>query len=497
MTKNKTWVNYSGLLRWFLIAFLLSVLVYFITPPVDALIPRLEQGDLVAVGSVVDISGVVGWTTTGDYYLAYYGRSGYEMDPQYIITISGSKKLLYNFYIDPAIFDQRLGQWFQFYGNTTNLEHGNLLAFRVVKELPAVNVTNTTPTPLPTPTPEPFIVLPKNFDTDYQIAYGDPFSVTVNEKYMPARLWVFGRLDAFYNRSYPTSKIVITPGDIQTLEAGTYTVIVQNPGKNAIFEVGYTKTITDITTTEELTSPWAAVKPVDIYGIQPRMVLVEFHKLLSTTDDVLTEYRIEIANPVIDIISIDEVYSGGKDVLDIRGYTNVAVGTEITFVMDKDKQTDRTLRANTFVEVVREQTPNQWRYFQVIIPINYDEMPVGQHQITATVPQGASQTVPYYVYDLPAGQVTPNETVKYIAGDLFRPTPTPEIVTVVQTVIQTQIVTVPVTPSNEQVYDQQKRASDTNFWFWISNGTIIVTLGSIMYFGGWYVFNVIKRARLK
>jgi hypothetical protein len=310
---------------------------------------------------------------------------------------------------------------------------------------------------------------------------------------------VFGRLDKIYNKTFARQTVSLTPSEIQNLEPGTYTIITQFPGKNTIFEVGYSK-IVDVAnskTSEQLTSPWAAIKPVDVFGLQPRMVLVAFRKMATTTDDVLVEYRLEVANPVIDIVSIDETYEGGKDVLDVRGYTNVAKGTMLSFVIDEDSQTVRTMRENTFTEVVQETAPNAWRYFQVLIPIDYETIPVGKHFITAIAPQGARQTVSFDVYDMPAGQETPPATIKYVAGNQFIPKPTAEIVTVIQTVIQTQTIYVPVTPNDEQVYLQQKKASDVNYRYWITNGIIVLAFGVVVSVGSWYGYRVVKRARLR
>ena len=129
---------------------------------------------------------------------AYYGLAGdTESNPQYVIEMSGRKSDYYNFYLDPAIFGTRLGPWYQFVGNDTGVEHGNLLAFRVVKELPKVNVTPTGPTVAPTPIPQEQIVPPKTFDTDYQIAYGDQLILPVNTKVPPPRLWIFGQVGPY------------------------------------------------------------------------------------------------------------------------------------------------------------------------------------------------------------------------------------------------------------------------------------------------------------
>lgn len=497
-------------IRWFGTACLLILLLALIVLPVKgAETPFILQGGAVVPGSYVDVSGCVGWS--GE--IAWYGQSGdLESNPQFVYTLPTKRNAIINttfyvdpnayFYVDPAIFGQRLGMWYQFYGNDTGIEHGNLQAFNVVTELPKVNGTPVSSTPVPTPTPIPVIVQPKRYDTDYQIAYGDPLSIVVNNKTMPARLWVFGRIDSVYNKTFPTSVVSLSRTEIQNLETGSYTVIVQNPGKNAVFELGYSKIVSDVKTVEELvgtpcTLSGCTVTRTNIYGFQPRMVMTEFRKMIKSTDDPITEYRIEVVHPTIDITSIDETYWEGKDVLDIRGYTNVAKDTPIAFVMDKDKQTEKTLPTETYMESVKQDAPNKWGYFQVRIPIDYEEIPVGQHEITATVPQGATQTVPFYVYDLPEGQEVPNETVKYVAGDLFRPTPTPERIVETITVIETQTIFVPVTPNDEQVYLAQKRASDANWKYWMTTLGLVLVVGTMVSLGSWYMWGVIKRARRK
>jgi len=496
---GETRMNWPEVIRFTGIGLLLILALALLVLPVHAA-PYLNQGDTVCLEQIVDISGVLG----GYASTAYYGLSGdTESDPSYVYELPDSKKGWYSFYIDPNIFGKRLGPWYKFVGNNTGVEHGNLLAF-YVKSKEACQLQNVTlvATPAPTITPITQIVSPKRFDTDYQIAYGDALSITVNNKTMPSRLWVFGRVDSVYNKSFPTSVVSLSKTEVQNLEAGSYTVIVQNPGKNAVFEVGYSKIVGDTKTVEELvgtpcTINGCTINRVDIFGLQPRMAMIKLRELLKPTDDVLTEYRIEVASPVIDIISIDETYSGGKDVLDIRGYTNVAKGTPIAFVFDEEKQTERTLRANTYMTSVQETTPNQWRYFQVFVPIDYNEIAVGQHEITATTIQGAHQTVPFYVYDIPKGQEVPNETVRYVAGNLWVPTPTPERIVETIKVIETQTIYVPVTPNDEQVYIAQKRASDTNWKYWLTTIGVLGLVGVLVSAGSWYMWGVVKRARRK
>lgn len=492
-------MNYPEVIRWFGIGCLLILLVALIVLPVQAAeIRRPMQGDPVGISEVVDITGVMGWAEK----IAYYGYSGdLESDPLYVLELPDTKKGYYQFYIDPKIFETRLGPWYQFYGNESTIEHGNLLMFRVVKVLPVTNITPGA-TPVPTQTPVSQVVEPKKFDTDYQIAYGDPFQIIINNKTMPARLWVFGRIDSVYNKTFPTSIVSLSNKEVQALETGSYTVLVQNPGKNAIFEVGYRKQVDDTHTIEELTGNFCSisgcqVKNTNIYGFQPRMVMTEFRSMIKQTDDPITEKRIEVAHPTIEISQVDETYYQGKDVLDIRGYTNVAKGTAIAVIFDEEKQTARTITNKTYVVPVQETAPNQWRFFQVYIPIDYDEIPVGQHEITARVPQGAEQTVPFYVYDLPAGQETPNATIKYISGNQFIPTPTPLEIRIIETVIQTQTIFVPVTPNDEQVYIAQKKASDANWRYWLTTIGLVTLVGTIVTAGSWYLWTVVRRARRK
>jgi hypothetical protein len=126
-----------------LFAILGMIAIAWLIPPVQAYY-YVQQGDSVAIGERVDLSGAIGWQdSNGDWNLAYYGRSGSEMDPQYTIKIV-KKSDLYNYYIDPAIFGQRLGPWYQFYGNATEDNHGNTLAFRVVQTKNITPFDNTT-----------------------------------------------------------------------------------------------------------------------------------------------------------------------------------------------------------------------------------------------------------------------------------------------------------------------------------------------------------------
>src|SRR5271157_2530384 len=92
--------------------------------------PRIEQGDVVYVNDTIDISGIV-----PPYpYLAYWdGYDLYDTNASYLIDLPDTHSAYYNFSIDPAIFAQRLGNWYK-YDGTFELSANNI-AFIVEPEI--------------------------------------------------------------------------------------------------------------------------------------------------------------------------------------------------------------------------------------------------------------------------------------------------------------------------------------------------------------------------
>ncbi|MGA2917929.1 MAG: DUF3821 domain-containing protein [Methanoregula sp.] len=120
----------------------------------DSGIIRIQQGQKVSVGNIIDISGVV-----PPYpQLAYWdGYNEYDSAPTYILTLSNYRSAWYSFNVDPAIFATRLGSWYKYDQNIGYESKGNNLAFVVVREnvapvttIPTTNDISETFTPLPT-----------------------------------------------------------------------------------------------------------------------------------------------------------------------------------------------------------------------------------------------------------------------------------------------------------------------------------------------------------
>lgn len=414
------------------------------------------QGADVYVNDTVDISGQ-GWGSG----IAWYGRYGEYDLPQYIREFTPYPIDQRRFYLDPVWAAGRSGYWYQYYGNTTE-RHGNIVSFKLIDAYRPVE--NATENIAANVTPEikfPDFIVPEKHVADYLIAKGD--SLTINE----SRIWIFGRVDGFYG--IPGE---LNESQIQDLESGSYTIILQKPGNNTISDVGYNPDKGALWKTVYNELYGTSIITVDINALQPRLTMEHFIEMIGQTDDQIQTLTLDIEEPVISIVSIDDVdvgnripvaYEPGMTLLDVRGYTNTANGTLLTFVMDADKQTPRTIKENTYTTEAVGENIGDMRYYHVFIPINKNSMPNGIHTITASTELGGSMYYDFPISELPADSFVPNATIKYM-GDRnpWIPTPPPEIRVQIQreTVVVTQQITVQITPSEAQISEEAQRIVD-------------------------------------
>lgn len=487
--------------KWFLLAFLGLVLVtslhasaedanitesYVVVEP--GLYPyheqyRIDQGQTVYVNDTIDIAGM----GHGKLQLAWYGRYGEYFEPQYIITTSLFKRELINFWLDPDVFATRTGTWYQYYGNTTE-RNGNLLAFKVTDRMrnittPFNNVTEDVVKKSLYAPP-----LPEKHITDYLVARGDSF--TINS----SRVWIFGTLDGMYSHGG-----YFTPSEIGSLDIGSYKVVLHDPGRNGIFEVNY-----DVKN-QMLTSPWKSVHDESVAGSQPMLDMDKVYQRVKATDDRVQTFNLEVQIPEIYVDSIDEVavgsripiaYEPGMTLLDVRGYTNSMNGTVVTAVLDPDTQTVRTLKANTYTTKAYRENPGSMSSYQIYIPINKNQMPNGIHTIKVSTEIGSVMYHDFPISELPADSFVPNATLKYI-GDRnpWVPTPTPEIITKVETKVVEKIVTVEVTPPQEML-DSAQRTAMTNVVVESAILVVKVLIGAmLLYWGVRFAYRVYARSR--
>lgn len=448
----------------------------------------IGQGDKVYLGDHIDISGVV----AGNLALAWWpgGEPVLDEAPQ-VITLPKSKSGWYDFYVDPAIFASRLGMWYKWNGYVES--NGNTRAFWVsatwrnmtttyqngtIIEQPSLASGNYTP--IVTPTQE---ILPEKPVSDYLAVHGQGFNITTAG---PSKLWLFGRVDGLYDIAFPDNQASIDGHFIDSLEAGSYKILIQYPGANTIYEAFYDKN------TQQIKSPWASVSPLNIAGISPALIVDSLEKYLDATDDKYTVYNLEVQNPLIQLMSMEQVsvgsakeyyksddMRGNVSLFDVRGYTNVNPGTNLYFALDENRQAGHIRWFNT--TAMATNVPGDMRPFQVYIPVYWDGITPGAHTISGYTDDGGSIYKDFFVRisegtDSPVAQ----PTVKW-ADDRNPWIPTPTPITVIQTqqVIVTQTILVPVTPTDEQVRLQQEIVTGEVHQYYIYWGLLwtIVVVG--------------------
>lgn len=407
---------------------------------------RIDQGQTVYINDTIDIAGM----GHGKLQLAWYGKYSEYDSPQYIITTSLFKRELINFWVTPEIFESRVGPWYQYYGNETE-RNGNLEAFRVSDRARNVTTPFTNATSEIEKKPIYAAPLPEKHISDYVVARGDP--LTINS----SRVWIFGTLDGIYSHGGYFSE-----SEIGNLDLGSYKIVLQDPGRNGIFEVNYDAK------TQMLTSPWKNVPDQSVAGSQPMLDIDKFYQRIKSTDDQVQTFNLEVQMPEIYVDSIDEVavgsripvaYEPGMTLLDVRGYTNSANGSVVTAVLDPGIQTARTLAKSSYATMAIREHPGSMSSYQVYIPINKNQMPNGMHTVKVITTIGSSMLHDFPVSELPADSFVPNATLKYI-GDRnpWVPTPTPEVITRVETKVVEKIVMVEVTPPHEMIDAAQRSA---------------------------------------
>ena len=452
---------------------------------------RVTQGQTVYVNDTIDISGM-GWGTG----VAWYGRYGEYEEAQYVRDFTGLRRDVQNFYLDPKIFAIRDGMWYQYYEDQDYSERrGNLEAFYVKtgERLNTITYSNGTVVNQTTMLHgvevdrelPPEVIVPEIRISDYLLALGDPLNTTF------PKAWVFGRVDGIYNH---TGNLTIE--DVGGLEVGRYKLVSHSSGNNTIFEVGYSD--------NKFTSPWKGIDDQSVYGSQPMLDINKFYWMITSTDDKIQTFDMEVQEPTISIISIDEVDVGnrvpikwqpGLTLLDVRGYTNTQNGTTLTFILDPDTHNAREIKDVTFNTTARRTSPGNMSYYRIFIPVNKNNMPNGMHTLRASTEIGGSMFYDFPISELPADSYVPNATIKYI-GDRnpWKPNMTiPDPIVVVQTKVIERVITVEITPSTELILAQQQIAQKERVDYWVSMGIVAVIGLIILVFGGWYVITVIRR----
>jgi hypothetical protein len=532
-------INYRGLIEILAIVALLIGTLAFITPHASAdgngsvtiepivpeplaFIPRISQGDDAYLNDTLDISGVTGWPDGGgNYRLIYYGRwvdapAPEDIEPEYILELPGMYRSStvssqYRFYIDPAIFSGRSGYWYQWESNFTRSQaggtSGNLRAFKVIEDFrPVLNATSNETeiyyrpgnySPKEPPKPEP--LLPERHITDILIAKGDPLVWPT-----PGRLWLFGSTEGRYG----VEGDGIPAGSMETLPPGDYTLLVQLPGNNTIYDAScfkiYNGTNVDpYSYCSSLEPGLYGKKAVDVYGMLPPVVHDRLVGMLRGSDDTIEEYSVVVQQPEITINRADEIYINNNTALDVRGYTNTASGTEITVVLDKDSTYYKFVPLRTVKTQAIRTSPGNMSYWRAYVPIDWENLAADarNHTLIARTVHGGEVLRNFKIGVMPPdscqypenGICKKNVSLKYIESENpFIPTPTP-IVNTVKVVETVRVVETVVTYITPDVQDYGK-VFEGGVW-WIGTWIVVGILAIVGFFALCYLAWVWWRGR--
>jgi hypothetical protein len=467
-----------------------SVTILPPTPAASLPVERISQGQCVELGRYYDVSGVIGWSTQ----FSYYGKYDTDLSPQngsYTLqrTIDHpmGMKGLGKYYIDPDIFGQSLGTWYQV-STMADANHewaGNLQAFKVqtfcpsqlptpeskVSQNQSVNVSDTLP-------------LPIEQVTDILVVRGDALSYNDTRIVDGSRVWIFGIEDGILNLTTAAESFQLTAAQTQSLPEGRYHIIVDSPGKNTIVESAFDAEH------EDVVSPFAATPILSFYGLSSQVAYGQYVDWMwKYSDDTLTLIDMQVQNPYLDIYSIETTDVVKQSGLTIKGYTNLREGSVVYAVIDEMNYGILATRA--YGAVVGDAIGDM-RQFVIRSQVEIDDLVTGKAIfVTVHGEHDAMTTAPFFVYNIEEGQEIPVQYNKYIGGNLFVPTPTPEIIIlpsptpIVITEIVKVTVTIPVPPPQASVNEAQ----------WNAISGLAVIIGAIfagLALGG-YVVSVYSR----
>ena len=472
-----------------------------------SVIGRIAQGQRVHVNDTIDISGM-GINMEG---VAWYGKYGEYTDPQYIREFTPYPIDQYDFWLDPVIFKDRPGMWYQYDGTNATEKNGNTAAFYVIdssiQEVPGnlllPNVTETNVSPVITPAP----ILPEVYVSDYLLAIGDPLRIETGG---PAKIWIFGRVDKLYDvevSGVNVTGISLPASDFTNFEPGHYQLLIQQKGRNGAYDVRY------LNNSIQYIDGWNGIKSEDLSGIQPMLALDRVQAMIAKTDDLSAVYDIEIQRPSITINSMDEVPIGTRasefvgqpglvTLMQVRGYSNTVMGSTISVVLDKDNKVPHDIKITTQdTKVVRNSIGDMGMY-EVDVPMIWDDLALtttaeSMHVMTATGPFGERADANVPVEEMPADSFRPNASLKYIGEENpFHPnlTTAPPVTILVPEPGPTQTIIVTITPSPQEIDAAAKVKVDAQNEFWMEVGAVAVALIAITGIG-WWVLSAWRRSK--
>lgn len=402
---------------------------------------RIVQGQCVEIGKYYDIGGIGWWSGK----IGYYGRYTDAYAPPNsslvsTIDVPYNTAKLRHFYIDPEKFEGKTGYWYSIYDYIGDEDHANNRLFYVSTNCSVYNkkkpseIVNVSAIKNETEQYKNKGLLPPKTGDGFIIARGDPF-VFYDDFKNDSRIWLFGEYDGIYGRDTNNGNVVFTGEETKNLHSGIYTLDIHDSGNNNIFEVKYVN--------ESLVSPFVDGVVFPITFNYPQEIKKEFENYTTTTiDDKYKTYLLDIDDPKIYVARIDSTDADNNlTFVEIRGYTNLAVGKQISVILEDEFGNGNYKPVST--KVVGENVTTAWRQFAVVMLINLEETKPGHNTLDVYSEGVIDVTVPIYVRREQPSSYVPPKYVSFIDNDPYiAPVIVEKIVEkeVVKTVIQEKIV---------------------------------------------------------
>jgi hypothetical protein len=460
-----------------------SVVQYATTTVNTSLVGRrIEQGACVVPGEVIDIAGLGWYTGTIGYYGRYYDSYAADSADSIVAVYHPKSYELKHFYLDPDFFKEHLGWWYPYYSD--NGGSGNDRMFKVSMSCVPTPEQNETirqeqfnETTALIAFAKNVTILPVKTEGGIDYIFSKQSVTTMDAPNNTVTRWIFGRVtpDKFYDVNIVNGSDTFA---LQELEPGYYDVIYINPGKNGIVEETYD------TKTKSITSPFKDKHDTSLYGIQPLVAkpLLEY-AVTNSKDDTIVSKKIDVQDPSILIVKLSQnlITVGQYNVtaFTLSGYTNANQGTTVNIQLDNDVSVSGRLAAAPYTaDVINNGGQVAYRAWTKSFLMDTGAMWKGQHSFTVTNKEGGSATIPFYVYSEPVNNYVPNASLNYIGNSPFIPTPTPQVIIQKEVQIQkvTEIVTVPVTPSQQSVDEASQKALMNTVAVTIAGVVIVVII---------------------
>lgn len=396
--------------------FLLLISLHILVASANAImVLDIKQGDPVYYGDVVDLRGITGWTDNISWWDTYHHNPAVDPPDHIIVLDTNPTHTTSNISAFKITATLERGMWYQWYGFN---ERSPSKVFDVT-----LGVRPIGPAPLPVPTPTEIlaqaIVNPQPQPiADVLVARWDNTTTFLGE---PCQVWLLGpSLEVIGNRS--GEDLVL---DNIHLRAGKYSLIIQYPDGNNLYEI-----FTDTGTTSIINSTW---KDVPSFWYAPMVASVLKDKLMSMFHDTahfhgrIVEKKVIVEDQRIDVTTLDETDTGS---IILAGITNLAKGDIVKAVFDKDRNfVMEDLAKMTFYGNVTGDDVGAYRKWQVILRVNLQTQPTGNHYITLYSPDGTEATIPFYLAEAWTPALAPQGHFKYVNLSPFIPIPTPIVIT--------------------------------------------------------------------